>query len=196
MTELDQTALEKAIEALGKSIENHCTAKQGAKATVLAYLSALKPETVTADDCVMDDAYDHVDKMIQRSDGYHGNAPWWHGWALRESFIAGYKFLKPECEHEYALYSQMSPRHCLKCIKPEGLSGAAVTCASPVSTGDEPNRETACAAALENPKPDIDIAELEIALEFPQRKGSPFKLYMAAKAYLALVGGRDAAQMD
>lgn len=34
-------------------------------------------------------AYKHVDKMSKKADGMHGNGPWWHGWAIRESFIAG-----------------------------------------------------------------------------------------------------------
>lgn len=36
-------------------------------------------------------AYNHVHKVaVPLADGYHeNNVPWWHGWAIREAFIAG-----------------------------------------------------------------------------------------------------------
>jgi len=39
-------------------------------------------------------AYVHVEQMVPKSDGRSGPAPWWYGWALRESFIAGVKWQK------------------------------------------------------------------------------------------------------
>lgn len=41
-----------------------------------------------ADD-VMDAAYAFVDSMKGRANDWHGPAPLWYGWALREAFIAG-----------------------------------------------------------------------------------------------------------
>lgn len=34
-------------------------------------------------------AYDFVEKMVPRADAFNGDAPLWHGWALREAFVAG-----------------------------------------------------------------------------------------------------------
>jgi hypothetical protein len=37
-------------------------------------------------------AYQFVDSMVSRADGHvNGFAPWWHGWALREAWLAGVK---------------------------------------------------------------------------------------------------------
>lgn len=36
-------------------------------------------------------ALDFVDKMMERADAFHGVAPLWYGWALREAFL---RFLK------------------------------------------------------------------------------------------------------
>jgi hypothetical protein len=37
-------------------------------------------------------AYDHVETITASADGYHGTAPWWYGWAIREAFIAGAQY--------------------------------------------------------------------------------------------------------
>lgn len=35
-------------------------------------------------------AYDAVNKLLPRADGYApDSAPWWHEWALHQSFLAG-----------------------------------------------------------------------------------------------------------
>lgn len=33
--------------------------------------------------------FDHVEAVKPRADGWHGMAPWFHGWAVREAFVAG-----------------------------------------------------------------------------------------------------------
>ncbi|TIW54192.1 MAG: hypothetical protein E5V54_22740 [Mesorhizobium sp.] len=33
--------------------------------------------------------FDHVEAVKHRADGWHGLAPWFHGWAVREAFVAG-----------------------------------------------------------------------------------------------------------
>ena len=39
---------------------------------------------------VIEAGYEHVNKVaVPQADGYHGIVPWWHGWAVREAFIAG-----------------------------------------------------------------------------------------------------------
>ena len=40
------------------------------------------------------EAYNFVDKIKPRADGFHGLAPWWYGWALREAFEAGFNYHK------------------------------------------------------------------------------------------------------
>lgn len=36
--------------------------------------------------------YRHVNSVLDRADGHLGSAPVWHGWALREAFVAGAKW--------------------------------------------------------------------------------------------------------
>ncbi|MER8984014.1 hypothetical protein [Mesorhizobium sp. M0843] len=33
--------------------------------------------------------YHHVDAVKAKADGFHGTAPWFHGWAVRQAFVAG-----------------------------------------------------------------------------------------------------------
>ncbi|RWM90049.1 MAG: hypothetical protein EOR84_22840 [Mesorhizobium sp.] len=33
--------------------------------------------------------YDHVSSVTAKADGFHGLAPWFHGWAVRQAFVAG-----------------------------------------------------------------------------------------------------------
>lgn len=50
-------------------------------------------EIVTPEDLA---AYKFVDDMLPRADG--GEAyPWWHGWALREAYLAGVKAERKRC---------------------------------------------------------------------------------------------------
>jgi len=37
----------------------------------------------------MDAAYAHVDALVPKADMTYIGAPLWHGWALREAFLAG-----------------------------------------------------------------------------------------------------------
>ena len=37
-------------------------------------------------------AYDYVNSVIDVSDIHVGNSPAWHGWALREAFLAGVSY--------------------------------------------------------------------------------------------------------
>lgn len=37
-------------------------------------------------------SYNFVEDMVPKADGEIGMAPVWHGWALREAFLAGVKF--------------------------------------------------------------------------------------------------------
>lgn len=37
-------------------------------------------------------AYDYVENVVQTADGMHGHTPTWHGWALREAFLAGISY--------------------------------------------------------------------------------------------------------
>lgn len=37
-------------------------------------------------------AYEHVDELKPRADGAIFGAPVWHGWAVREAFLAGARF--------------------------------------------------------------------------------------------------------
>lgn len=40
----------------------------------------------------IDAAYRHVGSLVKKSDGNNSfGAPFWYGWALRESFLAGIK---------------------------------------------------------------------------------------------------------
>jgi hypothetical protein len=44
-------------------------------------------------------AYQFVDKMVSEADNIDTpGAPLWHGWALREAFLAGVKWAKKEKE--------------------------------------------------------------------------------------------------
>lgn len=46
---------------------------------------------------VNQEAYKFVDQMIKKADGnINMFYPYWHGWALRKAFEAGYKFCKRE----------------------------------------------------------------------------------------------------
>lgn len=36
----------------------------------------------------------YVEKLKKRADAHHGPYPLWHGWAIREAFIAGTKWKK------------------------------------------------------------------------------------------------------
>jgi hypothetical protein len=39
---------------------------------------------------VIDAGYEYVTKVaVPQADGFHGEVPWFHGWAIREAFIAG-----------------------------------------------------------------------------------------------------------
>ena len=40
----------------------------------------------------MDAAYSFIDSVIDRADSHLGTSPLWHGWALREAFIAGAEY--------------------------------------------------------------------------------------------------------
>lgn len=43
-------------------------------------------------DTHLDDlAYLYVMGAEHNADGFHGNAPWWYGWALTAAFKAGYE---------------------------------------------------------------------------------------------------------
>lgn len=33
--------------------------------------------------------YDHVEAVKSTADGFHGHAPWFYGWAVRQAFVAG-----------------------------------------------------------------------------------------------------------
>ena len=35
------------------------------------------------------EAYRFVDQNVKTADGFHGAAPWWHGWMVRTAFLAG-----------------------------------------------------------------------------------------------------------
>jgi hypothetical protein len=51
------------------------------------YGPELKEETIKA--------YDFVEKMVSRADGnINDHYPYWHGWALREAFEAGFNYCK------------------------------------------------------------------------------------------------------
>ena len=43
-------------------------------------------------------AYDFVDTMVCRADKVDGISPLWHGWALREAFLAGVEWR--ECHRQ------------------------------------------------------------------------------------------------
>ena len=45
-------------------------------------------------------AYEFVNKMVPKADGENVHSPWWHGWALREAFLAGTKW---QAEHNVAV---------------------------------------------------------------------------------------------
>lgn len=47
---------------------------------------AMGPEEL---DTAMQAGYAHVHSVIEQADGFNGHAPFWHGWALREAFVAG-----------------------------------------------------------------------------------------------------------
>jgi hypothetical protein len=40
---------------------------------------------------VVHDAYLHTLTLTARADGYALGCPWWHGWALTDSWLAGYQ---------------------------------------------------------------------------------------------------------
>lgn len=42
--------------------------------------------------------YAHVGKVSARADGFHGLAPWFHGWAVREAFVAGAEWQRARSE--------------------------------------------------------------------------------------------------
>lgn len=42
--------------------------------------------------------YAHVDRMRVRADGFHGPAPWFHGWAVRDAFVAGAEWQQARAE--------------------------------------------------------------------------------------------------
>lgn len=39
----------------------------------------------------IDHAHAHVETMVAKADGFHGPAPWWYGWAIRDAFMAGWR---------------------------------------------------------------------------------------------------------
>lgn len=45
-------------------------------------------------DAVMSAAYAFVDSMVPRADDNILDSPLWHGWALRDAFVAGANFKK------------------------------------------------------------------------------------------------------
>ena len=45
-------------------------------------------------------AYRFVDRMVEKADDYNGNAPLWHGWALREAFLGGIKWREKEKNYD------------------------------------------------------------------------------------------------
>ena len=49
-----------------------------------------------------DAAYAHVESKIKSADASTGHAPLWHGWALREAFIAGAAYASNKKDAEIA----------------------------------------------------------------------------------------------
>ena len=47
----------------------------------------MKVEEIPAD--VMDAAYAHVESVKVQADAWNGIAPLWHGWAVRDAYVAG-----------------------------------------------------------------------------------------------------------
>ena len=45
--------------------------------------------TVARTDQELKAAYEFVDSIVNNNDGKLGDAPFWHGWALREAFLKG-----------------------------------------------------------------------------------------------------------
>ena len=41
---------------------------------------------------VVDEAYSFISNLVDSADWHIGTSPLWHGWALREAFIAGAKY--------------------------------------------------------------------------------------------------------
>ena len=48
----------------------------------------------------MSAGYDFRDQLIQKADGYIGTAPYWHGWAIMDAFLAGIEWQQQKREGE------------------------------------------------------------------------------------------------
>ena len=52
----------------------------------------MEPYSPGANSPEFDAGYDFVDKVKDSADGFHGFAPWWHGWMVRQAFWEGVKW--------------------------------------------------------------------------------------------------------
>ena len=49
-----------------------------------------------ADDPAFDAGYEFVERHRQTADGFHGAAPWWYGWMVRQAFWCGAKWAREQ----------------------------------------------------------------------------------------------------
>mgnify|MGYP001252625979 CR=1 FL=1 len=66
----------------------------GVAATATGTPRPLGSTAPTCSDAVMSAAYAFVDSMVSRADDNILDSPLWHGWALRDAFVAGATFKK------------------------------------------------------------------------------------------------------
>ena len=49
-----------------------------------------------SDDPAFNAGYQFVETHTATADGFHGTAPWWHGWMVRQAFWCGVKWAREQ----------------------------------------------------------------------------------------------------